>query len=77
MPAVFNVIGGMLYVRPKNSSDIIKVQFNFWREKRNEEDFVVKLVGALLVAAGAFFTPSNLNAKAGSLACRPDGVIGL
>jgi len=38
---------------------------------------LLKLVGALLIAAGAFFTPSNLSAKAGSLACRPYGVIGL
>lgn len=35
---------------------------------------LLKLVGALLIAAGAFFTPSTLAAKSGSLACRPDGV---
>ena len=54
---------------------------------------LLKLVGALLIAAGAFldnergaqkqdpwlaagafFTPSTLVAKGGSLACRPDGV---
>lgn len=35
---------------------------------------LLKLVGALLIAAGAFFIPSTLVAKGGSLACRPDGV---
>ena len=35
---------------------------------------LLKFVGALLIAAGAFFTPSTFGAKAGDLACRPDGV---
>jgi hypothetical protein len=35
---------------------------------------MLKLVFALLIAAGAFFIPSTAGAKAGSLACRPDGV---
>ena len=35
---------------------------------------LLKLVGALLIAAGAFFTPSTLGAKAGAQFCRPDGV---
>ena len=35
---------------------------------------LLKLVGALLIAAGAFFTPSILSPKAGPVGCRPDGV---
>jgi hypothetical protein len=35
---------------------------------------LLKLVGALLITAGAFFTPSIWDAKAGALFCRPDGV---
>jgi len=35
---------------------------------------LLKFVGALLIAAGAFLTPSTLGAQEGPLACRRDGV---
>ena len=35
---------------------------------------LLKLIGALSIAAGAFLTPSTLVAQSGPRGCRPDGV---
>jgi hypothetical protein len=53
---------------------IIQVQFYFCEEKRYKEDFVVKACGRVIDCGRGLFTPTTLGAKAGSLACRPDGV---
>jgi len=64
----------LLRIRPQNNSGVIQAQFYFGRRKDMKKTSLLKFVGALLLAAGTFFTPLTTVSRAGSPACRPDGV---
>ena len=75
MPAVFNVIGGFALHQAAEQLGYHSGSILFLEgDKDMKKTSLLKLVAALLIAAGAFFTPSILGAKGGPLGCRPDGV---